>query len=415
MPKFFERRAAAARILAASLPLSLASCGGSSPGTILDIPNAVAVADINNDGQPDIVVASAQIDQTGQTNPPGFAAVVLNNPSKVGTFQPTMRFQSNGAPSGLALGDLTGSGAIDIVVADFSKGGVSVLLETAPGSAHYDAAINLTGLGSPNDVQLADMSGSGHKDLVIADGTVGAGNLIIAPHDPANPGHFLSPSVTLPLPQRGIASAVGDLNGDGKLDVVITSFDTSGNNGTISIFMQDPGNPGQFLPRTDIASPGQPSQPVIADINGDGLPDIVVASQGPGTDGTGTAGATVLLQDPANPGTFLAPVTYAGAVGSLSVAVGDLDKDGHLDIVLASALPSGQGTFSILLQDPANPGTFKPGTALTGLGRPLSVALADFNGDGYLDIAAADGTGAVVYVQSTTTPGTFGAGTQVGG
>jgi hypothetical protein len=154
---------------------------------------------------------------------------------------------------------------------------------------------------------------------------------------------------------------------------------------------------------------------LIVDINGDGLPDIVVASQGPGTDGTGTAGATVLLQDPANPGTFLAPVTYAGAVGSLSVAVGDLDKDGHPDIVLASPDPSGQGTFSILLQDPANPGTFKPGTALTGLGRPLSVALADFNGDGYLDIVAADGTGAVVYIQSTTTPGTFGTGTQAGG
>jgi hypothetical protein len=95
--------------------------------------------------------------------------------------------------------------------------------------------------------------------------------------------------------------------------------------------------------------------------------------------------------------------------------VGDLDKDGHPDLVLASPDPTGQGTITILLQDKTNPGTFLPGTAISGLGRPVSIVLADFNQDGYLDIAAADGTGAVIYLQNPSSPGTFGAGVQAGG
>ena len=120
MPIILERRYAArflsaARAVAVALPLLVASCGGNAPGTILAVPNRVAIADLNGDGLPDVVVVSAQIDQTGRTqNNPGFAAVILQNPSSKGNFEPTLHYETNGSPSGLAVGDLEGSGMNDL-------------------------------------------------------------------------------------------------------------------------------------------------------------------------------------------------------------------------------------------------------------------------------------------------------------
>jgi hypothetical protein len=140
----------------------------------------------------------------------------------------------------------------------------------------------------------------------------------------------------------------------------------------------------------------------------------VVASFGPGSDGTGSAGVTVLEQDAANPGSFLAAVTYATFAGSVAVAVGDLNGDGKPDLVVASEAPSASGSVSVLLQDPARPGVFLSATSYAGLIQPLSVAIGDLNGDGHPDIAVADGDSATVMLQSATSPGTFAQPVQVG-
>jgi len=426
MPIALERRRAArilpaVRALALAVPLLVASCGGNAPGTILSVPNRVAVADLNGDGLNDIVVVSAQIDQTGLTqNNPGLLAVILQNASTKGSFAASLHYSTDGSPSGLAVGDLTNSGSQDIVVGDFSAGMVSVLMHDPNNKGQFLAAVNYPAGGSPNDVVIADMNGDGKPDLVIADGG-STGHVIVLPQDPANPGHFLAPILSAPLPNRAIRVAVGHITSNTAYDVIVTSFDTSGNGGTVSMFSPDPANPGGFLPRVDLAvpgtatSPGEPAGIVIADLNGDGLLDIAIAGEGPASDTTGTTGAMVLLQDPANPGQFLTPVTYYTETGSLSIAVADMNLDGHLDLVLVSQYPTGSGEISILLQDPNNAGTFQAATSIGGFGRPVSVALADMNGDGYPDIVTADGTGAIVYFQSSTTPGTYAAGTQVGG
>jgi hypothetical protein len=150
----------------------------------------------------------------------------------------------------------------------------------------------------------------------------------------------------------------------------------------------------------------------IADVNGDGLPDIIVANYGPGSDGMGTAGVSVLLQDKA--GNFMAPVTYPTPGASIDVAVGDLDGDGKPDIVVANLAPSATGSISVLLQDPtlANAGKFLAATDYPALGQPLSVVLADLNKDGHLDIAIADGPSAGILMNKGT--GTFDPVTQVG-
>jgi len=196
MPIILERRRAA-RLVSATRPaavaalLLIASCGGNSNIYTLSAPNRVAIADFNGDGLNDLVVASAEIDQTGQNqNSPGLVGVILQNASSHGTFVATVDYQSSGNPSGLAVADLTGSGSKDIVVANFSNGNVSVLRHSGT-AGQFQSALNFATGGSPNDVVVADMNGDGKPDLVIADGGA-TGHVIILPQDPANPGHFLA-------------------------------------------------------------------------------------------------------------------------------------------------------------------------------------------------------------------------------
>src|SRR5262249_35576375 len=146
----------------------------------------------------------------------------------------------------------------------------------------------------------------------------------------------------------------------------------------------------------------------------DGLPDLVVADFGPGSDGTGIGGVAILLQDASHPGTFLAPVSYETPGGAVDVAVADLDKDGKPDVVVANLNPPPTGSISVLLQDPAQPGVLKSASSYAGFGEPIGVAIADLNNDGYPDIAVADGTSATVLWAIPTAPGTFQAPVEVG-
>jgi hypothetical protein len=259
--------------------------------------------------------------------------------------------------------------------------------------------------GQPNQVVIGDLNGDGKPDLVLADFS-GNGNAVVLFQDPTNPGQFLAP-VNLSTGYLTPSVAIGDLNGDGKPDVVAANFDSNGNNGRVSIFFQDPANPGTFRARVDFPAGAQPQAVRIRDVNGDGLPDLVVANQGPGSDGTGSSGVSVLLQDPGHRGSFLAPVTYATQGGPIDVAVADLNGDGKPDLVVANLGPVPTGSVSVLLQDPAHPGVFLAATNYAGFGQPLSVAIADLNGDGHPDIAVADGNSATVMLQNAAKPGTF--------
>ena len=370
------------------------------------VPNSVAVADVNGDGTPDLLVATT-VDQ-GAGNNPGIAAVYLGNPSAPGTFQQGVTFPTTGTdPSGIVVVNLsTASGAgTDLVVSNFGTGTASILLHDPTNPGKYLPATTLTTGGQPNQVVSGDLNGDGVPDLVFAD-LSSTGNAVVVLQDATHPGQFLAP---LNLPTGGMTPsvAVGDLNGDGKADVVAVHFDTNGNNGQATVFFQNSASPGTFQAAVNFAAGAQPQAVRIADVNGDGLPDLIVANRGPGSDGTGTPGVSIVLQDAAHPGSFLAPITYSTPWGAIDVAVADLNADGKPDLVVASLGPAPTGAVSVLLQNATTPGTFGTATSYRGFGQPLSVAIADLNGDGRPDIAAADGYNATVMLQSATSPATF--------
>ena len=419
--------------------LFLAGCGGNNTGAVITVPNSVVVADLRHAGVMDIVIASAQIDETGLSQKPGLLGVILNSTSSPGTFGAIANYVSNASPpSGLAVGDLSGNGTHDILVANITTGTLSLFLETSATSGTYGAAKTLTVGGQPNDVQIADLNGDGLPDIIVADNE---GKVTYLLQNPSSPGNFQA-AVSLPLsnpaitaenlPTRAIAAAVGDLNGDGLPDLAVTSFDANGNYGQVTIYFQDPAHPGTFLATpTVINAYGEPSQIRIADLNKDGANDLIIACQGLASNGDLNAstdgnplgnialaeaqyGAMVILQNSASPGTFSPYIVYPGVSGAISAAVADLNADGYPDVALVSLYPQGQGLIATLMQDPTNPGTLLTAVTYTGIGQPVSIAAGDMNNDGLPDLVTADATTAAYYENLSSAPGTFSQVGQVG-
>jgi FG-GAP-like repeat len=392
---------AAAALIAAGL---LASCGGDGNWYYapVNVPNSVAIADLTGNGVQDLVVATTAYQ--GYPDNPGFANVIMNSATSPGTFATAVPYPTtNLDPSSIAVADLTNAGALDMVVAN-AYGSVSVYMHGATLGTFLPAVDVPTG-GSPNQVVIGDVNGDGLPDLVLADLF---GSVIILLQDPAHPGQFLSPQ-SLPTATSASSVALGDMNGDGALDIIAAGSDPYGN-GAAYVFLQVAATPGTFLSPVSVPAGAAPQSVKVADMNGDGALDLVVADFGNG----GGAGVSVVLQDAAHPGTFLAPVNYATPGGSIDVAVGFLTTAGANDVVVANLSPGGTGSVSVLLHDPAHPGALLAATNYAGFGQPLGVALGDLNGDGRLDIAVADGTTATVLIQSASQPGAFAPATQVG-
>jgi hypothetical protein len=289
----------------------------------------VAVADVNGDGKPDIVVAN------GCSSPSscweGSAGVLLGNGD--GTFQTERTFDSGGwnyYGSQAVVADVNGDGKPDIVVTNC-------------------AAI---GAGSCTD-----------------QGTLG---VLLGKGD----GSFKA-VVTYPTNGQASSAAVADVNGDGKLDLVATNSD-----GTVAVLLGN-GN-GTFQSAVLYSAGNEGVHTVaVADVNGDGNPDLVIGYCGAdGCGGNDSGGVGVLIGN--GDGTFQPVVSY-NAQWVMSVQVADVNLDGRPDIVLADwagevgvLLGNGSGTFQPII-------TFSAGASYS-----TSVAVADLNGDGSPDAVVAN-------------------------
>ena len=167
------------------------------------------------------------------------------------------------------------------------------------------------------------------------------------------------------------------------------------------------------MPPQTVAAGFQPFNVAIADLNADGRLDLAIANHGT-PDNPATASLSVLLNNSASPGSFVAATNYATGDNSGSVAVGDLNGDGEPDLAVANAGSARQhwGSVSVFFQKPGTPGTFlsavnRPGTS------PPCVVIADLNEDNLLDIALAD-EGVRILFQIPGQPGEFRSAILVG-
>jgi hypothetical protein len=316
-------------------------------------PGAIALGDLNGDGKLDVVSAN----QASET-----ASVLLGKGD--GTFAVNVDYPAGNGPAAVALGDLNGDGELDLAVANDNS--VSVRLGAGDGS--FAGNVDYPIANRPTAIALGDLNGDGKLDMV-AVGTVGTASVLLG-----TGGGMLAANLDYQVGTNPNGVALGDLNGDGKLDMVVANVGFEAD-WSVSVLLGK--GDGTFADKVDYDTGEGPSAVTLGDLNGDGNLDIIMPNTfgSPGT-------VTVLLGK--GDGTFADKVDYDTGDSPNAVALGDLNGDGWVDIVTShwGDSPWRSGGVSVLLGN--GDGTFA--TKLDYLAGGGSLALGDLNGDGRLDI-----------------------------
>jgi uncharacterized protein (DUF2141 family) len=342
-------------------------------------PNAVAVADFNGDGKLDIAVADYGDPSTGNN---GGISILLGNGD--GTFQAATQIDAGKNPISIAVGDFNGDGKKDLVVADLGgrptggNGSVEVLLGNGDGT--FQTPLSLSAGNEPFPLAVGDFNGDGKLDFAVCDFNSGV-YLFLGNGD----GSFQAPAL-ISAGTSPVALAVADLNGDGKLDLAVADMNDPSNadNGGVSVLLGN--GDGTFQPPVFYPVGLFPTSLAIGDLNGDGKPDLAISSI-VGAFGLEASALNVLLGN--GDGTFKADVeTGTGksdyvSVFPLSVVIADFASSGKQGIAEV------QGPAISIL--PGNgDGTFLGQLFFNADQLPFQLVVDDFNGDGKPDIVVAN-------------------------
>ena len=268
--------------------------------------------------------------------------------------------------------------------------GLMGLIEAAPVFAQSFAAPTSYAVGTnPFDGALGDFNGDGKPDLAVANNSTSNISVLLGNGD----GTFgVKTDYDVGQPAYGVV--ITDLNSDGKLDIVAeTSFSFTE---AVSVLLGN-GN-GSFQTHVDYSFSGfaQPNSILASDFNNDTKPDIVVING---------SGATVLLGN--GDGTLKLPVSYGSSNFATSVAVGDFNADGKIDLAVSSYGCCTNGVVSIMLGK--GDGTFFPSVDYSSAPSPFSIVKGDFNGDSKLDLATANNSLDTISILMGNGDGTFAA------
>ena len=353
----------------------------------LEVPDYVVVGDFRGQGMPDLAV--------GQNGPQVY--IYLANGDGTFTQAPSSPVIIPSAPWNnipnplsvfLATGDFNNSGKLSLAVANLEQANVPILLGNGDGTFTIPTSFVYSGGEYANTLAVGDFLGSGNLDLAVANSPSGLPiDIVLGCGDGAfNQG---------PVSANGnVASAympaIGDFNGDGKLDIAVTGggYGLSTVN-VVTILLGNGDGTFRLAQNSTFATEIDPWAIVTADFNGDGKLDLAITNYYSNS-------LTILLGN--GDGTFTAapgsPIAIGGSPYALAAA--DFNSDGKIDLVvpnqtdntLAILLGNGDGTFT-----PAASSPFALGAAAS------SIAVADFNSSGRLGVAVTAGNGVYILVQ----------------
>lgn len=333
------------------------------------------------------------------------------------SFAASFNLGTGGGPGSAVIADLDGDGKPDVALVSGDAHTVSIFrnlgtngtaLNAASFALRVDLPIPPTNSGdSPYRLRAVDVDGDGKLDLIACGVN---GNQVSILHNVATPGSLTTNSFEAPVALTAgndcrFATAA-DLDGDGRLDIIALNYADN----TLSIFRNigAAGNlsTNSFAAPLTLATPAGPYEVAIGDLDGDGKPDLALAS----------SSSTVIsvFRNTATPGTlnagsFAPRVDFPALSNGDTIVLGDLDGDGKLDVVAGFVNPQIVSVYRNL----STPGVFTTNSLAAPVnvstpGWMHTVTLADFNGDGKPDICVVGELDSyLAFFQNTSTPGSF--------
>jgi hypothetical protein len=315
-------------------------------GTSSSSPYGIAVADVDGDGKPDLIVT-----QFGDNQVSIYPNISSPGTLTTNSFAPRINFATGVQPQGVVVMDLDGDGRPDIVVANVSDGTISILrnlgspngLTTNSFAPRVDIA---TGDGCDR-VVVGDLNGDGKPDLVTANN--GNGTVSVLQNMMDAPGDFttnsFAPKIDLLVPSGSVQVSVMDIDGDGKPDLEVTAYLPQIFSIIQNLCAGGNLNTNSFGPRIDYSLNGRGHSISVGDLDGDSKPDLVVDTE--------LNSLISIFRNVSTPGTFIGgslatQVELAGGYNSWGSSVCDLDGDGRPDITFVNTYDNNLSFFQNL-------------------------------------------------------------------
>ena len=334
------------------------------------ILGTLAAADFNGDGKIDLDVG---IQYLAQVVPVQMGEGLYLNAGS-GSFSAPMTFTAKTFPFVIAA-DFRGNGRTDLASADSGSNGlIAILLGNGDGTFQPEVDY---GSGMYGPIAAGDFNNDGELDVIGLSASSGQDLSVLRGNGDGTFGFPIQTNTGSTAPLSVLA--VADFNHDGKLDVAISvGGSTSLSPKEIQVFLGN--GDGTFSVSQTYSAGSNPTAIAVGDVNGDGIPDIVVGN----SDYQGTAASSVVVLLGNGDGTFKSPITTVVGNGIIALSVADFNLDGKADIAISNTgwsdvsvlLGNGDGTFQAPMQ------FYLANSYLQG-----GLAVADFDGDGKPDIA----------------------------
>ncbi len=347
-------------------------------------PVSIKSADLDGDGRPDLIV----INHGSNT------AEIYRNTSTAGNidssaFAVPIPLTTDDRPQVVAVADLDGDGRLDVALVSSTNNTLSVFQNTSSvGAISFAARLDFTTGVTPVDLAIGDLDEDGRMDIAVANGNAATVSVFV---NTSGIGSIsFAPKLDLPVGTVPVSVAMGDLDGDGWPDLVVAN----GADSTISVIRNlSSFASAAFAARIDFVSGSNPEKVALGDFDGDGKLDIVSANSG--------SDSVSILRNISSPGSittasFSAKIDFTTGSNPQSVAVGDLDGDGKLDLVSANF----NADSVSVLQNTGAPGTLSfaaKADISTGAGA-ADIAIGDFDGDGKADLAVVNSNAATLSI-----------------